>query len=191
VTLLSGISGLRLWRECGKTSPAARSVVFFAIIPGAGTRPGGLERSCAAARSTTTEITPAAPIATGINQTTATTSGFGWYCGLPTFFRPFFWSRHAAERRAGTLVPDAFRKCGSIRASEFGRRGEGRTTPDRSGPRARRKAWRKGASPAPGAYSSRGTARPSRPPLPAPLFLTPPQVRRCVLCTRHRLRGFA
>ena len=127
-------------------SPAARSAVFCIMILSLGgdTRPGGLEKSCAAARGTTIAISRAAPTVTGITPTTATTTTvFGWCCGRPMFFRPFFWFRHPGGTVSRDTHPGSFRQCGPIRASGWVRRGEGRRTAlDRSGPRACREAGR-------------------------------------------------
>jgi hypothetical protein len=118
---------------------------FFGLssIRWVATQSGGLGRSCAAARGTTIATTPAAPTATGITLTSGTTTSvFGWCCGLPTFFFPFFWSCRWAGRRAGTPVPRVPEMPADPR-SVFAGRGEGRrTAPDTSGPRARRKTGR-------------------------------------------------
>ena len=149
--------------------------------PGGNTRSGGLERSCAAARGTTPVTTRAVPTATGITPTTATTIwGSVWCCVLPMFFRPFFWFRHPAGRRTGTPVPAAFRQCRPTRASGFTCRGEGRrTAPDRSGPRARRKAGR-GAGHRPRRAHSEAGARPGQswPAVPRPAHLSSGSPRR-------------
>ena len=156
----------------GETSPACSNAGFFALssarrVATSGravwkvVRGGSLEQQ---SRQRALCLS-----ATGINPTTATTtSGFGWCCGLPTFFCPFFWSRRKAGRRAGTTGPVAFRKCAadprkrvcpprrrkknSARQVRSARTPQGRATP--------------GASPAPGAYRSSGTAWSHGPPCP-------------------------
>ena len=157
----------------GETSPAARSALFLAMLraPGGNTRPGSLERSCAAVRGTTLLTTRAVPAATGINPTTVTTTWASvWCCVLPMFFSPFFWPCRNAGRRSGAPVPLVFRQCRLTRASGFACRGEGRrTAPDRSGPRACRKAGRDAGRCPRRAHSEAG-ARPGRrwPACPAP-----------------------
>ena len=75
----------------GRPPPLRAAHLFLATLclPGGNTRSGSLERSCAAARGTTTLTTRAVPTATGIHPTTATTTwGFVWCCVLPMFLPP-------------------------------------------------------------------------------------------------------
>lgn len=132
--------GARIGRETSLTIPTEQTIRAAKILK-QGMRSCG---SCAAARGATTGTKRAVPFATGFTPSTATTTSvFGWCCVLPTFFCPFFWFRREAGWCAGLTRPVAFRQCGSIRERGFARRGEGRrTAPDRSGPRARRKAGR-------------------------------------------------
>jgi hypothetical protein len=141
---------------------------------GGNARPGSLERSCAAVRSTTLLTTRAVPIATGINPTTVTTTWASvWCCVLPMFFNPFFWPRRQAGWRFGAPAPPTFRHCRLKREGAFPCRGEGRrTAPDRSGPRARPGATGAGhtAGHCPRRAHSETGARPGRrwPACPAP-----------------------
>jgi hypothetical protein len=158
----------------GETSPAARSAArdFFAILrlPGGDIRSGSLERSCGAARGTIIETTPAAPTATGITRAIGMTIAvFGWCCVLPTFFRPFFWFRRRAGRRAGTPVPVVFRKCRSIRAAAWP--AEAKEEEQRQTGLVRAQAARQGDSGAiarAGRIAKHGNGQAEAPAVPAP-----------------------
>ena len=105
-----------------------------------------------------------------------TTSVFACCCVLPMFFRPFFWFRRLAERRAGITMPRVFRKCRPTRDSGFAGRGEGRrTAPDPSGPRAGRKAGRQRGIARAGRIEKHGYGQASKPAVPAPTRRTKPR----------------